>query len=861
MYKSIWWRACIQFVLYLECILTFNHQGLTEQQATELLKQHGPNCHARKKRKTFLQKFFAQFADLMIVILLISAGLSLGMALFSGDATELAEPIIIVAIVLANALLGAVQEHRAEQSLDALTALTSPKTKVIRGGALCQIDSQNVVVGDVCIFESGDVVTADCVLLETNGLFVNQAPLTGESVPLEKTEKATRGGKNKVFSGCFVTKGSCVAKVYATGANTEIGKIATALSDTKEQLTPLQQKLKQLSKVIGIVCLAVCFVVLVLGFVKGVANRAPTETLTDVFLNVLLTSISLAVAAIPEGLPAVVTVVLAKGIVKMSKQNAVVKRLTAVEALGSCNVICTDKTGTLTQNKMTLVGVFDGSTYRLAQNVDGADNLLVAYSLCCDVLQNEDGSLVGDPTEIAVVSVTKIPQNTTRICEIPFDSATKLMSVVVEMDGKLYCITKGSLEKMSMDTNYKLFKQRQDLLAKKGLRVLALSVVELAPNFDKSTLQQTFNIVGLFALADPPRAEVKKAVALTKSAGIRTVMLTGDSVQTATEIARQLGIMRAGDLALDGEQLAKMTDEQLVSVVENVSVYARVTPTDKLKIVKAWQSLGKTVAMTGDGVNDAPALKSADIGCAMGSGTDVAKDSADIILADDNFATIVDAVSLGRTVKDNIKKSVLYLLTCNIGEVLSVFVALLLWNVSPFSAMQLLWINLVTDTLPALALGTYKSEVDVMRYPPTSRNATFFDGGGALSLVLGGIAFGIATLAGYGIGLAHGTNAPATMAFLILSLSQLFFALQVRSRRGLFNGGMTKTMAICMAISFALVFVVALVAPLQRLFDLATLPLWMYLVAILLALVPTILFEVARIVSTTKRNLKSQSKD
>ena len=322
-------------------------------------------------------------------------------------------------------------------------------------------------------------------------------------------------------------------------------------------------------------------------------------------------------------------------------------------------------------------------------------------------------------------------------------------------------------------------------------------------------------------------------------------MLTGDSIQTATEIARQLGIMRAGDMALDGEKLAKLTDDQLAEKVEKVSVYARVTPTDKLKIVKAWQSLGKTVAMTGDGVNDAPALKSADIGCAMGSGTDVAKDSADIILADDNFATIVDAVSLGRTVKDNIKKSVLYLLTCNIGEVLSVFVALLLWNVAPFSAMQLLWINLVTDTLPALALGTYKSEADVMQCPPQSRNATFFDDGGGLSLVLGGIAFGAVTLAGYAIGFAHGANMPATMAFLILSLSQLFFALQVRSHRGLFKGGMTKTMATCMAISFALVFVVALVPPLQRLFDLATLPLWMYLTATLFALVPTILFEVA----------------
>lgn len=833
--------------------MTFNHHGLTEKQAQSLLNEHGPNLHTRKKRSTFLQKFFAQFADLMIVILLIAAVISFGMAVFSGDMGELAEPIIIVVIVLANAMLGAVQEFRAEKSLDLLTSLTSPKTKVIRDGALCQIDSVNVVVGDVCIFESGDVITADCVLLEANGLFVNQAPLTGESVPLEKSKNATRGGKNKIFSACFVTKGSCVAKVYATGAHTEIGKIATALSDTKQQLTPLQQKLKQLSKVIGIVCLAVCFVVLVLGFAKGVANRQPHQTLTEVFLNVLLTSISLAVAAIPEGLPAVVTVVLAKGIVKMSKQNAVVKRLTAVEALGSCNVICTDKTGTLTQNKMTLVGVFDGATYRLAQNIDKTDKLLVGYSLCCDVMQKEDGTFVGDPTEVAVASVTQPPKNTTRICEIPFDSTTKLMSVVVKADGKLYCITKGSLEKMSASSNYKTFKQRQDLLAKKGFRVLALSVVEVDDNFDKSTLQQHFNIVGLFALADPPRAEAKRAVQLTKSAGIRTVMLTGDSIQTATEIARQLGIMRAGDIAMDGEQLAKLTDDQLAQMVEKVSVYARVTPTDKLKIVKAWQSLGKTVAMTGDGVNDAPALKNADIGCAMGSGTDVAKDGADIILADDNFATIVDAVSLGRTIKDNIKKAVNYLLTCNIGEVVSVFVALLLWDVSPFSAMQLLWINLVTDTLPALALGTYKQETDVMNAPPQSRNATFFDKSGALKLILGGIGFGIVTLLGYGLGLAHGTNAPATMAFLILSLSQLFFALQARSHRGLLKGGMTKTMAVCMIVSFALVFVVALVPPLQVMFDLATLPLWMYIVAMLLAFVPTLVFEIATALTNRKR--------
>ena len=832
--------------------MQFDNVGLTEMEATRLLKEQGPNIHSRKKRRTFLQKFFAQFADLMIVILLVAALLSFGMAVYSRDTSELAEPIIIVVIVLANALLGAVQEHRAEKSLDALTALTSPKTKVIRDGVLCQMESERIVVGDVCLFEAGDVVTADCLVVQSNGLFVNQSPLTGESMPQEKVASKLASESSKVFCASLVTKGSCMAKVFATGKNTEIGKIAGMLNDTKDNLTPLQHKLKQLSKVIGIVCLAVCVLVLVVGFIKGVSQKKPDQTLTEVFLNVLLTSISLAVAAIPEGLPAVVTVVLAKGIVKMSSQNAVVKRLTAVEALGSCNVICTDKTGTLTQNKMTFVGLFDGSGYKLAQNVPPTNKLLQYYSLCSDVLQNADGAFVGDPTEIAVVAVTDTIKNSTRLWEIPFDSTTKLMTVVVQIDGKNYCITKGSLEKMSTSPNYANFKRYHDMLAQKGLRVLALSVVEVPTNFDKSTLQSNLNVVGLFALSDPPRREAKRAVALTQSAGIRTVMITGDNIQTATEIAKKLGIMHTGDIALDGQQLSKLSQEDLANVVEQVSVYARVTPEDKLKIVKAWQSVGKTVAMTGDGVNDAPALKSADIGCAMGSGTDVAKDSADIILTDDNFATIVEAVSLGRTVQDNIKKAVNYLLTCNIGEILAVFVALLVWDVSPFSAMQLLWVNLVTDTLPALALGTFKGESNVMNRPPNNKNATFFDGGGVVKLVVGGVAFGVATLVGYAIGQSCGVNAPSTMAFLILSLSQLFFALQIRSNGGLLKGGMTKTMAVSMAISFALVFVVALVSPLQSLFDLVTLPIPMYLWAVLLSLVPTVLFEIVRVVGSSK---------
>lgn len=827
--------------------------GLSQEEATRLLAVNGKNIHARKKRRTFLQKFLAQFADLMIVILLVAAALSFGMAVYSGELSELAEPIIIVAIVLANALLGAVQEHRAERSLDALSQLTSPKTKVIRDGAICQIESENVVVGDLCLFESGDIVTADCVLVESHGLFVNQSPLTGESLPQEKFVSTTITDKNKIFCSSLVAKGSCYAKVYATGTQTEIGKIAGMLNDTEQSLTPLQQKLKQLSKTLGIVCLAVCILVLIVGFFKGVGRMQAGDTLTDVFLKVLLTSISLAVAAIPEGLPAVVTVVLAKGIVKMSAKNAVVKKLTAVEALGCANVICTDKTGTLTQNKMTLVGVFDGNTYQLAQNIAPTNKLLQCFSLCCDVLQKDDGVYVGDPTEVAVVSVTTPAENSTRICEIPFDSERKLMTVVVKVDGKTYCITKGSLEKMSNSQSYQTYKRRHDLLAQKGLRVLALSVVQVDEHFNKSTLEQQFHLVGLFALADPPRKEAKNAVALCKSAGIRTVMLTGDNIQTATEIARKLGIMRAGDIAMDGEQLSSLSDTQLQQVVEKISVYARVTPADKLKIVKAWQSVGKTVAMTGDGVNDAPALKNADIGCAMGSGTDVAKDSADIILADDNFATIVDAVSLGRTVQSNIKKAVNYLLTCNIGEILTVFVALLLWDVAPFSAMQLLWINLVTDTLPALALGTYKQELDVMNHPPKDRNATFFDDGGGKRLVFGGVLFGAVTLLGYALGDAHSTYVASTMAFLILSLSQLFFALQIRSNRGLLKGGMTKTMAIGMAISFALVFVVSLVPPLQSLFDLATMPAPMYLWATLLSLVPTLVFEVARVLTKYKK--------
>lgn len=826
-------------------------KGLSEQQAQQRLVEQGENVTEEKVKHGFLRKFLSQFTDLMIIILLVAAAISFGMALYTGERSDMLEPIIIVAIVLANAILGTVQEYRAEKSLEALKQLTSPKTKVVRDGVVSLVDSRQLVVGDVCSFEAGDVVTADCRLLACESLFVNQSALTGESVPVEK--QARTGVKNQgdvgaVFSGSLVTKGRCFAEVTATGRHTELGKIAGMLANSQQTLTPLQQKLKQLSKVIGLVCLAICLLVLVIGFFKGIRNMAAGATLTTVFVEMLLTSVSLAVAAIPEGLPAVVTIVLAKGIEQMARKNAVVKRLTAVEALGSATVICSDKTGTLTQNKMSLTGVFDGQSYTVAANLDRQDFLLQAYCWCCDAVQNNRNEWLGDPTEIAVTSVTRLTTQPTRLFEIPFDSLRKLMTVVVKVDNKYYAVTKGSLEAMRGANNYSVFSKQSKVYTKKGLRVLALSVREVSHSFPRSqALEQQLTISALFTIVDPPRAEAREAVATCKSAGIRPVMITGDNLDTATEIAKSLGILCSDDLAMDGDTLANLSDAELSEQVSKIAVYARVTPADKLRIVSAWQRIGAVVAMTGDGVNDAPALKSADIGCAMGSGTDVAKDASDIILTDDNFATIVDAVSLGRSVYENIKKSVTYLLTCNIGEVLSVFVALLIWNVSPLSAMQLLWINLVTDGLPGLALGIYKQDADVMKRPPKGKDETFFSGGGGRRVAFGGVLFAVATLTGFAIGNTVSYQAACTMAYLVLSVSQLFYVLEMRNNVGILRGGITKFMLLSFFLSIALVATVAFVPLLQSVFGLVTLSWQFYLIALGLSLLPTLAKEFSRI--------------
>lgn len=829
-------------------------KGLTEEQAAERLQRFGENVTERKSKKSFWKKFACQFGDLMIIILIVAAALSFAVALATKNAADVAEPLIIVGIVLANALLGAIQEHRAEKSLSALEKLSAPTTKVIRNGETILLESRLIVPDDLCVFDVGDVVTADCVVLQSQSLAVNQSALTGESAPQEKTALPPNSAPteaNEIYGGSFVTSGRCLARVTHTGARSELGKIALALADTRQTLTPLQQKLKQLSKIIGIVCLSVCFAVLVIGFAKACARRQG-ESLTSIFAEVFLTSVSLAVAAIPEGLPAVVTIVLAKGIEKMAKKNAVVKRLTAVEALGAATVICTDKTGTVTQNKMTLTSVFDGQKYLSASSGGFECELVMDFCRCCNAVKGPDG-LIGDPTEIAVLESINFAEESNKLFELPFDSDRKRMSVVIQRGGKLRCITKGSFDNLTNAKNREKFESAYRKYLQKGLRVLALCVKEVPPHFASDiSLEEQLEVVGLFAIADPPRPEALRAVELCKSAGIKPVMITGDNLVTACEIAKQTGIIQKGDLALAKEELDKIGEKELRQMASKIAVYARVSPSDKLRIVNAWKGSGAVVAMTGDGVNDAPALKNADIGCAMGSGTDVAKDAADIILTDDNFATIVDAVSIGRGVYENIKKSVRYLLTCNVGEVLAVFFALLLWDVSPLCAMQLLWINLVTDGLPGLALGIYKTPKDVMNAPTNGKKQTFFDGGAGWGVALGGITFGACALCSFALGYKTNYATACTMAYITLSLSQLIFALQIRSKRGLFAKDMTALLAISFAISVSLVALVAFAQPLVKLFELTLMPTENYLWAVALSLVPTAFAEVRRII-TQKR--------
>ena len=839
--------------------------GLSQNEVTERLQKYGENRLREKKKQSNLSRFIGQFKDVMIIILLIAAAVSFGVVVFEKNWGELFEPILILVIVVLNAVMGVYQEGKAEKALDALKNMSAPHARVIRDDKESIVDASNLVVGDIIRLEAGDFVPADARLIYSVGLKSEESALTGESVPTDKDysaevgENAPLGDRsNMVFSGCSITYGTATAVVVATGMDTEMGKIAGLLEGEKDTQTPLQKKLAVLGKYLGFVALGACAVIFVVGLLNDINP-----------LEIFMTSVSLAVSAIPEGLPAIVTIVLSIGVQRMASKNALIRRLPAVETLGSASVICSDKTGTLTQNRITLTKAYvdGGSIEEISENNSSDIKTLLNYAtLCCDgnVVFGEKEEHIGDPTETAIIVAahkngsekSELNEKYNRLGEIPFDSDRKLMTTVNEIDGKITVIVKGAFDMLTprcVSGDIEKARKITEEMSGEALRVLAVAykvIDNLPEEMTTTALENGLTFMGLLGMIDPPRPEAKEAVALCRKAGIKPVMITGDHVITASAIAKALGIMEEGDMAITGAELDAMSEEELDSKITKISVYARVSPENKIRIVKAWQRKGQVVSMTGDGVNDAPALKAADIGCAMGiTGTDVAKGASDMTLTDDNFATIVDAVKEGRGIYANIKKVVAFLLGTNIGEVITVFFAMILWHKTPLLSMQLLWINLVTDSLPAIALGMEPVEKDIMCNKPRPKNEGIFAGGLGVRVVLQGIMFAVITLVGFRLGeTAMGIEAGQTMAFMILSLSQIVQSFNMRSNHSLFKIGpfTNKKLNGAAALSLLLVLII-LFTPLRVAFGLDLLPAYMYLIALGLITVPLVVMELSKL--------------
>ena len=856
-------------------------EGLSSQEAAARLEKYGPNKLKDAEKPSLLQRFIQQLKDPMLIILIIAAAVSAVTNFISHE--SFAEVFIILIVVLLNAVLGVFQESKAEAAIEALQTMTAATCKVLRDGKQVALHSDQLVPGDVVLLEAGDAVPADGRLLESASLKIEEAALTGESVPVNKIidalglakgqEDVPLGDrKNMCYMGSTVVYGRGKALITRTGMDTEMGKIAGALANTEQEQTPLQRQLEQLSGVLSKLVLGICLFIFVFDLIV-----AGSFTLDSV-LSTFMVAVSLAVAAIPEGLATVVTVVLSIGVTNMSKRNAVIRRLTAVETLGCTQVICSDKTGTLTQNRMTLVKLWVNGEPELetvsASNTPTARELLRYGALCCDgsVVYKEDGTEqhIGDPTETSILVAAhkngmeqdELNRQYPRLAELPFDSDRKLMTSVNQIDGKIVAIVKGAFDMMAarcVSGNLEAAKEKNDEMSRGALRVLAVGykILEEAPEDPTSEeLENGLTLLGLVGMIDPPRPEAKAAVATCRQAGIKPVMITGDHVVTASAIAKELGILGDGDKAITGAQLDAMTEEQLDQEVEHISVYARVSPENKIRIVKAWQRKGQVVSMTGDGVNDAPALKAADIGCAMGiTGTDVAKGAADMTLTDDNFATIVDAVREGRGIYANIKKVVGFLLGTNIGEVLTVFFAMILWHKTPLLSMQLLWINLVTDSLPAISLGMEAVEADVMDHKPKPKSEGIFAHGLGIQVVLQGCMFALLTLAAFVLGQRFGGSLEAgqTMAFMVLALTQIVQSFNMRSQRSLFAIGpfSNKKLNGAALLSLALVCLV-LFTPVRIAFGLVLLPGWLYLVGLGLILVPLPVMELAKAIGLVR---------
>ncbi len=842
--------------------------GLTTKEAKKRLAEYGPNALQEKKKTPLIVRFLEQFKDFMVIILLIAAVVSVVI-----NPEEWIESLIILIVVLINAVLGTWQESKAEKSLEALKKLSTPHAKVLRDGVVVSVNSSDLVPGDIVVLEAGDFVPADGRLIEAVSLIIDESALTGESVPVTKSieaidkEDVSLGDMhNCMFSSTYVTYGRGKAIVTGTGMNTEIGKIASSLMDTAKELTPLQIKLDQIGKFIGMICIVVCLVVLGM------------ELLADKpFNEAFMTAIALTVASIPEGLATVVTVVLAIGVEKMAKRKAIVKKLPAVETLGCASVICSDKTGTLTQNKMTVVKYYCDEIYDIdAPMSEKAKKMIEFFSICTDASSTVvDGVRkdIGDPTEVAlIVAEQKYISNPEylkyeRINDLPFDSERKMMTVVLDYNGKYLVITKGApdiiMQHCVNKEEAEKMDQANDAMADKALRVLGIGykIVDSLPSeLTSENTECDLEFLGLVGMIDPARPEVKDAISLATRAGIRTIMITGDHVTTAKAIAKELNILREGDLAIPSSELQKMTDEELFEKIEQISVYARVAPEDKVRIVDAWQKKGFVVSMTGDGVNDSPALKKADIGCAMGiTGTDVAKEAAEVVLVDDNFQTIVSAVEQGRGIYANIKKVVKYLLSSNIGEVLTIFIASLIALLAPnlelgvpLLAIHLLWVNLITDSLPAFALGTEEPESDIMDQKPRPKDESFFAHGMGATIVLEGMMIGGLTLAAYLIGhfASPGTYLGQTMAFVTLSSAQLFHAFNVKSDHSILNKHLfsNKYLLGAFVLGIALQMGICYIAPLAKIFKVIPLELPYLGICIGLAFAPIVIVEIAKLI-------------
>ena len=846
--------------------------GLNEKQVKDKQNRFGLNKLEEKKKESIVIKFIKQFNDFMIIILIIASIISAVVARLEGS-NDYFDSIIIIAIVVFNAIMGLVQEAKAEKSLEALKKMTAPTCRVKRNGKISTIKSEQIVPGDIVLLEAGNYVPADCRLISSSNLKIEESSLTGETVPVLKEansilkEKTALGDMvNMAFSTTIVVNGHGEAIVTDIGMNTKVGKIAKMIITNEAPETPIQKKLGEVGKSLGIACLGICLLIFVIGLLKKIEP-----------IEMFMTSVGLAVAAIPEGLPAIVTIMLSIGVTKMAKKNSIIRKLPAVETLGSSSVICSDKTGTLTQNKMQVTKI---------ANINGETNdkeyikwLMGMATMCTDVeISRENGriELTGEPTENAIVSKAldegqnknELYNVMRRVKDIPFDSSRKMMTTIHKIPTGYRVITKGAPDVLLKRCNKvyengnvttldysktKLIESQNNKMADEALRVLAIAYLDipsLPSKIDTETVEKNLIFIGLIGMIDPPREGVKEAVATCKKAGIKTVMITGDHIITAKAIAKDLGILRGSDLAITGEELEKIPQSILQKNIMNYSVFARVTPEHKVRIVKAYQSTGAVVAMTGDGVNDAPALKNADIGIAMGkNGTDVAKNAADMVLTDDNFVTIVEAVKQGRNIFDNIKKAVHFLIATNIGEIVTIFLGLILGLKSPLLAIQLLWINLVTDSLPAIALGLEKPEADIMDKKPRDSKKGIFADGLWQRIITEGTMLGILTLVAFSVGnYLYDIEVGRTMAFVSLGLLELVHSFNIKSEESIFKVGLFENKYLLGAfILGALLQIVVVVIPsVAEVFKLVPLTQvqWMYTFGI--SILPLVIMEIQK---------------